>query len=99
MIIANQLTLTWEVILDCPGEPSVIPRGPWKGKKEAGEQVRVMQDGKSPPGLLALKVEAGSHGPRNVGILWKLEKGRKWVLFFLESSDGAHLCPHLDLTQ
>lgn len=49
MTVADQLSLTWEVILDCPGEPRVITRGPRKGKKAAGEQVRVMQYGKGSP--------------------------------------------------
>lgn len=44
--------------------------------------------GRALPRLLALKVEARSHKPRHVGILWKLEKERKPILFFLESSEG-----------
>lgn len=48
--------------------------------------------GRALPRMLALKVEARSHKPRNVGVLWKLEKARKQTDFLLQSSEGMQPC-------
>lgn len=72
--VGKQLTLNSELILVCPGGPSVT-RGALKKWKKVGDEVGVMGCIRST--ILPLKMDRWGHTPQSAGSLQKVEKGKE----------------------
>lgn len=82
-MVANQLTLNRDIILDYAGGPNgitrVLGRGRQKNQRSRGNcddrsEVRVTGCEKGPPTIAALKTEEGGQELRKPGSLWNLKR-------------------------
>ena len=80
------------MIMDYPGEPSVIPRGLIRERQEDQSQRKVER-------CYTVCFEDGGRGHRPLKVGGPLEAGKAKKTFSLECPGGGQPCPRLDFSQ